>query len=86
MSEQQSNGGLAVITGAAGGMGSAVASQLGAQGWSLLLCDLDQTRLEENARPLRNKGAKVEILAGDIADRAFPSQLTAALGIGRSPR
>jgi NAD(P)-dependent dehydrogenase (short-subunit alcohol dehydrogenase family) len=80
MSEQQSNAGLAVITGAAGGMGSAVASQLGAQGWSLLLCDLDPARLEETARPLRDKGAKVEILAGDIADRAFPRQLTAALG------
>jgi NAD(P)-dependent dehydrogenase (short-subunit alcohol dehydrogenase family) len=80
MGEQQSKPGLAVVTGAAGGMGSAVASQLSAEGWSLLLCDLDQKRLEENARPLRNKAAQVEILAGDIADCAFPSQLAAALG------
>jgi NAD(P)-dependent dehydrogenase (short-subunit alcohol dehydrogenase family) len=77
---KQSKTGLAVITGAAGGMGSAVASQLCAEGWSLLLCDLDQLRLEETARPLRDKGAQIEILAGDIADHTFPSQLTGALG------
>jgi NAD(P)-dependent dehydrogenase (short-subunit alcohol dehydrogenase family) len=49
MSEQQGKPGLAVVTGAAGGMGSAAAVQLCAQGWSLLLCDLEEVRLEENA-------------------------------------
>ena len=74
------NKGLAVVTGASGGMGSAVATQLGTQGWSLLLCDLDEARLEENARPLRDKGVEVEILAGDLADRAYPARLISAVG------
>ena len=62
--------GLAVITGAAGGMGSASASRLAAQGWSLILCDLDAERLEQMAAPLRRSARKVEILAGNIADPA----------------
>jgi NAD(P)-dependent dehydrogenase (short-subunit alcohol dehydrogenase family) len=77
---EQSKRGLAVVTGGSGGMGSAVAAQLGAQGWSLLLCDLDEGRLEGTARPLRGKGVEVAILAGDVADRAYPARLTAALG------
>jgi NAD(P)-dependent dehydrogenase (short-subunit alcohol dehydrogenase family) len=80
MSEQQSKPGLAVVTGAAGGIGGAVAAQLCAQGWSLLLCDLEEARLEENAGPLRRAGRHVEILAGDLADAAYPSRLIAALG------
>lgn len=80
MNEQQSKRGVAVVTGAAGGMGSAVAAQLCAQGWSLLLCDLDETRLEETARPLRGKAVEVKILAGDLADRAYPARLISALG------
>ena len=79
MSEQQSRAGIGVVTGAAGGMGSASATQLGAQGCSLLLCDLDEGRLEETARPLRRAGRQVQILAGDVADPAYPGRLIAAL-------
>jgi NAD(P)-dependent dehydrogenase (short-subunit alcohol dehydrogenase family) len=61
-------------------MGSAAAVQLCAQGWSLLLCDLEEVRLEENAGPLRRAGRQVEILAGDLADPAYPPRLIAALG------
>ncbi len=72
--------GLAVITGAAGGMGSACASRLAAQGGSLFLCDLDPERLEQMAAPLRRSARQIEILAGNIADPAFPDRLIAALG------
>ena len=74
------SGSLAVVTGAAGGMGSASAVQLRAQGWSLLLCDLSEQQLEKTAGPLRAGGGRVDILAGDIADPAYPSRLMAALG------
>jgi NAD(P)-dependent dehydrogenase (short-subunit alcohol dehydrogenase family) len=80
MIEQQSRPGLAVVTGAAGGMGSAIAARLGAQGWSLLLCDLHAGSLEEGARALRGTGRQVDILAGDLADPAHPARLLAALG------
>jgi len=73
--------GVAVVTGAAGGMGSATARQLAEAGWSeLLLCDVDAGRLEAVAAPLRENGANVEILAGDIADPAFPGRMLAMLG------
>jgi NAD(P)-dependent dehydrogenase (short-subunit alcohol dehydrogenase family) len=72
--------GIAVVTGAAGGMGIAATKQLAAQGWSLLLCDLDEGRLETLAAPLRRDGQSVAILADDIADPGFPARLVAALG------
>src|SRR5579862_3501069 len=72
--------GVAIVTGAAGGMGSATAARLAAQGWALILSDLNGERLEEMALPLRKAAKSIEILAGDIADIAFPTKLLAQLG------
>lgn len=73
--------GIAIVTGAAGGMGSQCARLLVEDGWpQLLLCDLDETRLEAVAAPLREKGAHVETLAGDISEQAFPARLIGKLG------
>jgi NAD(P)-dependent dehydrogenase (short-subunit alcohol dehydrogenase family) len=80
MDQMQPKTGVAVVTGAAGGMGHPAAQRLAAQGWPLLLCDLDAGRLEQVAAPLRAAGAQVEILAGDVADPGFPAQLTSVLG------
>jgi NAD(P)-dependent dehydrogenase (short-subunit alcohol dehydrogenase family) len=71
---------LAVITGAAGGMGAPSAVRLAAKGCALLLCDLDAGRLEAVAAPLRASGTQVDILAEDIASPAFPARLIKALG------
>lgn len=80
MNQTHDKNGVAVITGAAGGMGSPAAVRLAAQGWPLLLCDLDAGRLEQVAAPLRAAGAQVEILAGDVADPAYPARLLSVLG------
>lgn len=80
MTLQQHKSGVAVITGAAGGMGSAAATLLAHQGWPLLLCDINPDRLETIAHPLRATAPSVETLASDLADAAFPTQLLAALG------
>lgn len=73
--------GIAVVTGAAGGMGSASARQLAEAGWEeLLLCDISAQRLEAVAAPLRDAGAQVHVLAADLADAGFPAALIAALG------
>ena len=70
--------GVAVVTGAAGGMGSAMARQLAEAGWpQLLLCDIDAAKIETVAAPLREAAAEVEILAGDVSDPRFPSRLVA---------
>lgn len=72
--------GVAVVTGAAGGMGSACARHLAAAGWKrLLLCDISEERLEAVATPLRATGKTVGILAGDVADPAFPGRVIAGL-------
>ena len=80
MTPTQSARSLAIVTGAAGGMGAPCAKRLAAEGWPLLLCDLDLGSIEQVAEPLRNGGASVDILAADVADPAFPDQLLAALG------
>jgi NAD(P)-dependent dehydrogenase (short-subunit alcohol dehydrogenase family) len=80
MAQSERAAGVAVVTGAAGGMGSATARQMAEQGWPLLLTDLDAGRLEGVAAPLREKGAQVEILAGDVADPGFTGRLLQALG------
>ena len=72
--------GIAVVTGAAGGMGSAVARQLVAAGWTrLLLCDLETDRLDRVAEGLRQAGASVAVLGADVATPAFPGELLATL-------
>ena len=48
--------GVAVITGAASGMGEAAARLMGEAGWPLLLCDLDAGRLATTAERLRGGG------------------------------
>jgi NAD(P)-dependent dehydrogenase (short-subunit alcohol dehydrogenase family) len=73
--------GVAVVTGAAGGMGSPCARLMAQAGWpELLLCDLDEARLEAVAAPLRANGTQVEVLCADITDPGFGEALVAALG------
>lgn len=79
MDQQQRAAGLAIVTGAGGGIGSATARQLSAAGWPLLLCELDANRLEVIAAQLRATTGTVEVLAGDIADPDFPARLLAML-------
>ena len=71
---------VAIVTGAAGGMGSASAMRLAIAGHALILCDMDEGRLETLATTLRIAGAGAEVLAGDISHRDFPGELTALIG------
>jgi NAD(P)-dependent dehydrogenase (short-subunit alcohol dehydrogenase family) len=80
MTQRNNADGVAVVTGATGGMGSASARALAAAGYQeLLLCDIDAERLEAVAAPLRSAGAKVDVLAGNIADPGYPGQIVEAL-------
>ena len=71
---------VAIVTGAAGGMGSASAIRLATAGHALILCDMDAGRLETLAGMLRIAGASAEVLAGDISHRDFPGELTKLIG------
>jgi NAD(P)-dependent dehydrogenase (short-subunit alcohol dehydrogenase family) len=77
---QRANG-MAIVTGAAGGMGSHCARLLGEDGWAeLLLCDLDEGRLAPIGETLRDEGRKVDLLGAEITDPAFPEKLLAKVG------
>lgn len=69
--------GVAIVTGAASGMGEAAARLLAEAGWPLLVCDLNAERLDAAAKTF--PAPSVEKLVGDIADPGFPDKLIAAL-------
>lgn len=69
---------VAIITGAASGMGQASARLLAQDGWKLLLCDLDEGRLSATAEQFGT--GRVETLAFDISEADFPARLAAAIG------
>ncbi len=72
--EQSRPSGIAVITGAAAGMGEATARLFCEAGWPLLLCDLNRAKLEAMAASLQPK-AEVQLLAADIASPTLAEQL-----------
>ena len=73
--------GVAVVTGAAGGMGSHCARLLADDGWGeLVLCDRDEARLGPVASGLRASGAAVELVTGELTDSGFCDRMLAQLG------
>jgi short-subunit dehydrogenase len=72
-------GGVAVITGAASGIGAALAACLARRGMHLALVDLDAAGLEATATQARTAGVTVSTHAMDVADRAAVAALPAAV-------
>jgi len=67
----------AIVTGAARGIGRAIAAKLAEAGAGVLLVDIDPVVLAEAENAIRSGGASVTSLAGDLTDRKFPE---AAIG------
>lgn len=63
----RAQGKVTVITGAARGMGRATAERFACEGAKLVLNDRDQQPLDELVHALKNKGAEVIGIAGDVA-------------------
>ena len=57
----------------------ACAARLAERHWSLILCDVNASKLAELADSASYQLGQVEILAGDIADPSFPSRLNALI-------
>ncbi|AXY23814.1 MULTISPECIES: SDR family NAD(P)-dependent oxidoreductase [Komagataeibacter] len=66
---------VAVITGAASGMGRATAERFATEGAKLVLADLDQEKLDAVAGELTARGCDVLAVAGDIASEADVQRL-----------
>jgi 3-oxoacyl-[acyl-carrier protein] reductase len=79
-------GRTALVTGAGGGIGSAVASALAAAGASVLIGDVDEQAAAAVASSIAASGGKAEAFAFDVRDRDACSEAAAraaALGDGR---
>lgn len=71
-------GRVAVVTASSKGLGRASAAALAAEGASVVLNARSGDALEEAARALRDAGADVLAVAGDISDPATPGRLVDA--------
>jgi 3-oxoacyl-[acyl-carrier protein] reductase len=75
---------VAVVTGAARGIGLAIAERLGADGYAVAMWDRDQALLDAGANALRKQGLHVHAVAVDITSRGqvdhAVAQTVAALG------
>ena len=72
-------GGVAVVTGAASGIGAALAGNLARRGMHLALVDLDPAGLEATAAQARAAGVTVSTHVLDVADHAAVAALPAAV-------
>ena len=74
----------ALITGASRGLGAFLAEFLAKQNYRLILTARGADELEEGAQSLRQLGAEVTAIAGDVTDPVHRQSLAAAAqGLGR---
>jgi len=62
-------GKVAVVTGAASGIGRALCELLAEKGCALALVDMNASGLEETARDIRKRGGQAHTFLADVADR-----------------
>jgi 3-oxoacyl-[acyl-carrier protein] reductase len=60
----------AIVTGASGGIGQAVAATLARAGANVAVCGQNPERLEKAAQGVRDAGTKVQVVTADLRDDA----------------
>jgi len=65
------DGRVALVTGAARGIGRAVAAKLAAEGARVVINDRDEAPVEDTARALRQSGATIVTCPGSVTDDGF---------------
>ncbi len=66
------SGKTAIVTGAARGIGRAIAEKLASACASVLLVDIDESALEQARTPIASLGSNVSTIAGDLTQPEFP--------------
>ncbi|MET4924492.1 SDR family oxidoreductase [Streptomyces sp. PSRA5] len=69
---------VAVVTGAASGIGAAAASRLAAEGAAVILADIDTARGEAVAAGIRDKGGRADFVPTDVAEQDDWDRVVAA--------
>jgi NAD(P)-dependent dehydrogenase (short-subunit alcohol dehydrogenase family) len=77
-------GGLAVITGAAGGIGRALALEAASRGMAVAICDMDADGLDVTRLRVAERGADVSTHVLDVRDRRAIGDFAASLAV-RAP-
>ncbi|MEE9427970.1 MAG: SDR family oxidoreductase [Paracoccaceae bacterium] len=73
------SGKTAIITGAANGIGLAIARHFVAQGANVMLADMDETKLAEEVEQLGGDGdSKAQFFAGDLREKLTQANLLSA--------
>jgi NAD(P)-dependent dehydrogenase (short-subunit alcohol dehydrogenase family) len=70
---------VAVVTGAAGGIGLAIVEHLAAEGWTAVITDLDASRGAEQAERLASAGSHVLSRRLDVTDAAEVDEVVPAI-------
>lgn len=78
-------GATALLTGAGGALGEAIAGSLASQAVNLILSDLDADALERQAERLRARGARVSVQAANLLTDEGIDDLAAAVEGGLGP-
>ena len=66
---------VAIITGAANGLGQAIAFRLAQDGANVILGDIDGSGLSTTASEIRKTGSQVITVVGDITEEAQAQEL-----------
>ncbi|MCD2190369.1 SDR family NAD(P)-dependent oxidoreductase [Actinomycetospora soli] len=76
----QMRGRTALVTGASGGIGRAIAERLGDHGADVVLVGRNEAALEDAAAVVRTRGGTARVVALDLADPAAPRKLVEQVG------
>lgn len=69
---------VAIVTGAAQGLGRVIARRMAEEGARVLICDLEESRLTRTGERLENEtGSAFAWFAGDLAERGVAEEMTA---------
>ncbi len=76
MVDQDFDGKTAIVTGAASGIGAAIAAELAVRGAIVIASDVDAAALDAVVGDIRTKGGKAHARTGDVSDAAAMKALT----------